>query len=245
MTIDTAVNVADSCFTVDQFSELRNLEKLSIAAGGPGFKSEVQALIARLTTAGATARKADPRIAQAKKLWRKGWGRELGFKKFELYLATIPEIPASLLADNPTFPLLVLVDPRLGHVKSARLAGLKFEEYGNTDKTLEPFDARHTMPTTPYWVRAHDGSPNLNRKPSDIRKGLVGNQLAGTADVGIAIWIQHGKRNHVMDLPGSVYVSGRGRCACLDVWDDVAELGAGRSDGAVPRYGSVVFVCGV
>ena len=226
--------------TTGQLSEL-----LSLDLNGFGLRNELQELIRRVTSGGIAGKSDDIRIIQAKKLWDLGYGRELGIDSFDAYLVVIPSVPASLIAENPEFPLLVLVDPRLGYTKSCRLAVLKFSEYGNTDETLVPFDARHTMPITPYWVRAHDGSPNLNRKPSDIRKGLVGSQLVGTADVGIAIWIQLGKREHVMDLPGSVRSGARGCCAYVGVWGVEPKLHSGRDDGADPRCGTVVFVCGV
>lgn len=223
--------------TTAQVSEL-----LSLDLRGPGLRNELQELIRRVTSGGIAGKSDDVRTAQAKKLWDAGFGTALKIDSFNAYLATIPSVPASLVADNPTFPLLILVDPRLGHVKSARLVGLKFAEYGNTDETLVPFDARHGMSANaPYWVRTHDGSPNLNKKPSDVRASLTGNQLAGTADVGIAIWLQLGKRNHIMDLPGSVRASGRGFCAYLDVWSDGPELSSGGDDGASPGFGSVVF----
>lgn len=223
--------------TTAQVSEL-----LSLDLHGPGLRNELQELIRRVTSGGIAGKSDDVRTAQAKKLWDAGFGTALKIDSFSAYLATIPSVPASLVADNPTFPLLILVDPRLGHVKSARLVGLKFAEYGNTDEALVPFDARHTMPTdTPYWVRAHDGAVNKNRRPSDVRASLTGNQLAGTADVGIAIWIQMGKRSHVMDLPGSVHASDRGYCAYLGVWHGGPGLSSVRGVDAFPGYGSVVF----
>lgn len=236
-------NVKGTCFSVDQITELRQIEKTIIEAGGTGIKDQVQELIDRLSAGGIVKEKTkDPRIIQARRFWKKGWGRELGFKKFQQYLDTIPEIPLSLLADRPDLPLLVLVDPRLGIVKSCRLAGLKYEEYGWNDKTLEPYDDRHNIPTDkPYWIRASDGSPNLKRKPSDCRDECIGQLFAGTADVGIAIWIQYSPRGHVMDLPGSVHSGYRDHCAFVVPFGN-PRLDADWSVDALPGCGSVVFV---
>lgn len=221
--------------------QLRHL--LDLDENGPGLGAELNAFIRQVTSGGLAGKSSDPRIIQAKKLWDLGFGRELKYGKFDDYLATIPAIPASLLADSPGFPLLTLVDPRLGHVESCRVPGLKFAEYGYDDTTLEPCDKRHTIPTTaPYWVRAHDGKPNVNRKPSDCRAECTGKSFAGTAEVGIAIYVQHGKRGHFMDLPGVVHHGARGYCAFIVAWDGEPELYARRDDGADPSCGTVIFV---
>ena len=229
-------------FNLGHIAKLHEIQKAHLKAGLPGIGREVEELISRLENGGVGKSAGDPRIAQAKKLWDLGFGRELKMNSFHAYFATIPEIPKSLVADNPVLPLLVLVDPRLGHTRSCRLDGLRFAEYGWDDTSLVPFDDRHVMPSAPYWVRAHDGSPNLGKKPSDCRAKCTGKLYAGTADVGIAIWIQHGKCNHVMDLPGSVHISNRESCACLGVWRGGLELGASRHDVTNTLFGSVVFV---
>ncbi len=219
---------------------------LELDEHGDGYGEEFNAFIRQITSGGIAktgkvAKAVDIRRKQAKKYWDRGFGRK--FKNFAAYLVTIPEVPASLLADNPEFPLLVLVDPRLGHVESCRLAGLKYVEYGNDDDTLVPCDNRHAMPTdAPYWVRAHDGLPNLNRKPADCLAECTGRRYAGTADIGIAIYVQYGKRQHFMDLPGSVHRHDRADCAYLDVWVDGPELRSYGDGYASPGYGSVVFV---
>lgn len=215
---------------------------LELDLDGTGLRRELQAFIRQVTSGGVAGKSDDPRVIQAKILWDLGFGRELKIDSFDSYLATIPEIPTSLLAHNPELPLLVLVDPRLRYVKSCRLAGLKYEEYGWTDETLVPVDDRHALASdTPYWVRAHDGSPNLNRRPSDCRAECSGRRYAGTADVGIAIWIQYGPRNHVMDLPGSVHAALRGSCAYVSPFGDPRLL-ASRDGDAHPECGTVVFV---
>lgn len=225
--------------------ELHALDRLLQERGETdGIRPHITEMIRRLTDGNKLVKAGpnDPRVSQAKKLWDLGFGRELKYSKFDDYLATIPAIPASLLANNPEFPLLVLVDPRLGYVVSCRLAGLKFAEYGYGDKALKPCDKHHTIPTTaPYWIRAHDGTPNLGRKPSECLAECTGKRFAGTADVGIAIYVQHGKYNHSMDLPGSVHRGGS-CCACLGVWRDGPELCVSRDVTAGPRFGSVVFV---
>jgi hypothetical protein len=232
-------------FTLAHIRKLDEIQRARVKSGRSGIGLEVEELIRRLESGGIGKHVDDPRWMQAKTLWDFGFGCAPNLGTFEAYLATIPEIPAGLVAHNPDFPLLTLVDPRLGHVCSCRLIDLRFVEYTRNDQSLVPFDARHAMPTdAPYWVRAHDGSPNLNRKPSDCRAECIGELYAGTADVGIAIWIQHGEGKCVMDLPGSVFASNRVCCAYLGTWLNVRELNVGGTDYARPRFGSVVFILG-
>jgi hypothetical protein len=188
----------------------------------------------------------DPRLVQAKRLWDKGWGRELGFETFDDYLATIPEIPDFLAADDPELPLLFLADPRLGLTRSCQLLGVRYTEFGYNDESAEPWDARHCDPVEPFWFRCHNGRPNRNRKPVDCWAECRGNRLAGTAIVGLMAYIHKPdivkEGEWVIDLPGSVFRRTRDYCACLRVWDGRAKLGLLRDARvARPHCGSLVF----
>lgn len=165
-----------------QIGELVELDRV---CGGIG--DEVAALIKRLTDGRRLLDTNDVRVIQAKVLFDKGLGDDLGF---DAYLATIPEIPETLLADDPNLPLLRLVDPRLGLVKTCKLFGIKFEEFGYSDADAVACDARHEMPNTPFWVRAHDGRKNRNRKPNVCRDKCKDKLFAMTAMVAIMVWVQ-------------------------------------------------------
>lgn len=185
----------------------------------------------------------DIRQTQAKRLYDLGFGKN--YKSFEDYLATIPEIPQSLVGEDETYPLLTLDDPRLLRTERCKLAGVKYEEYGYNDETFVPFDARHETPAGPYWFRAHNGRKNRGRKPSDCRQELTGNLLAGTADVLLALFIHHKnvvkQGEHVMDGPGSVSRGVHRSCSYLVVWGGGPRLRDYWHDNANPSYGSVVF----
>jgi hypothetical protein len=221
--------------------QIGELVELDRACGGIG--GEVAALIKRLTDGRRLLDTNDVRVIQAKVLFDKGLGGDFSF---EAYLATIPEIPTSLLADDPNLPLLRLVDPRLGLVKTCELFGIKFKEFGYSNEDAVPFDTRHEIPNTPFWVRAHDGRKNQNRKPNDCRDECTDNLFAMTAMVAIMVWVQDPsiikQGEHVLECPGSVYRAVRGLCAYLIVWSGGVRLCMDRL--AVfdnPSYGSGGF----
>lgn len=208
-----------------------------------GTDRDLIAFILR-NTPGANVDPDDIRTVQAAMAW---WRKFGGEQSFEAYLDPIPQAPdfVALRTEFPQLDLPTLVDARLGYVKSAKLAGLKYAEYGYNDGTLVPFDVGRAISIKePYWVLAHDGTPNLNRPPPDCRDECVDRLLPGTAEVLIAIWLQYGPRKHVMDGPGSVRAVDRGRCACVHPWSDGPCLIARRYQNALPKYGSVTFVRG-
>ncbi len=187
----------------------------------------------------------DTRVTQAKRLYDlKFNGRLKGKDLWEAFLATIPEIPDSLLEHDPDFPLLTLVYPVNGLVKTCELALVKDCGVSN----LEPYSPRDITPAEPHWIRAHDGRVNRGKKPSVCREEAVKRGFfPGTAEVGLAIWIHHQSQNvavegeHVMDLPGSVHRGNRSCCAYLLVWYGSPKLHGFRDDDAHPQCGAVVF----
>ena len=233
-------------FSNDQILALREIERSRVKKGLPGFHDDIQALIARYKDGAKVLKSSDPRLIQAKVLWDKGFGRELGFKTFKSYLATIPMIPVSLLADDPNLPLLRLVDPRLGIAKACKLFGIKFEELGYSDADAVICDARHETPTEPFWVRAHDGRKNRSRRPDVCRDECKDKIFVMTAMVAIMTWVQDPsiikQGEHVLDCPGSVPRSARGSCAFLRVWVGEVKLDLLRiAGGAFPHYGAGAF----
>lgn len=190
----------------------------------------------------------DTRTKQARRLYDLGYAKELGIDNFEKYLESIPDVPAGLVEEDKTFPLLTLDDPRVPRTVRARLVGVKHEEFGCGDGSFVPCDARHETGSVPYWFRAHDGRVNRGKKPSVCREEATKRGLfAGTAEVGLAIWIHHQNQNvavegkHVMDLPGSVHRDYRACCAYLWVWGGSPKLGDCGHGVACPQFGSVVF----
>ncbi len=190
----------------------------------------------------------DTRIRQATR-----WATALGISGEEL-LPQIPEISASFLSGPRqtrlgTLDLLTLVPFGMGNVRATNAAGLKYQwsgfGYMDGDEILIPSDDQCRFPRDWRWILAHDGGPNLDRRPDTCFAECVDGFFAGVDKVGIAIWLQHGPRKHGMDLPGSVFAGSprRRTCACVDPFDDGPELGFFRRiDLTSPRCGSVVFV---
>lgn len=173
------------------------------------------------------------------------WATALGISVEDI-LPQIPEIPVTLLQPRGELNLLTLVPFHLGNVQLAKAAGLKHEEYGYTDETLVPVGkARYDFSGRGWrWVLAHDGSQNLNRKPTDCLAECTGIRYAGVDKVGIAIRFIHGPCGHVMDLPASVHADNRGNyCACVHPFVG-PELSPYRlADIAFTWCGTVIFVC--
>ena len=157
----------------------------------------------------------DPRAIQTEKLWERGFGES--FDSFEDYLATIPKIPKKLKADDERFPLLVLVDTRLGVTKSFKLAGLNYTaddqacredvigglNYDPDDEICREnvIEAKKARTEQVYWMRCHDGRKS-RKKMRSIR-----NELDLTAKEGIAIYIQNPKviEGHHLHFIGSYF----------------------------------------
>ncbi|MBI2483245.1 hypothetical protein HYV74_03660 [Candidatus Uhrbacteria bacterium] len=238
-------------FTTGQIAKLVALEEQRMGKGGDGLHTELQELIRRLESGGvgtnaaavrmpSGAKVIDPRRAQAKALWDKGWGRELGCKKFEDYLASIPEIPIFPNGYTVRFPHLVLVDQRITLTRACQLLGVKFD--GN-DQTFVPYDPARAVTTQVSWARCQDGRVYNDRKPIDCRTEFAakGDEFGLSAFEGISLYAQHPEviDGHCMDLPGSVRADCRGDCAYLGRWGGgVVQLGCHWDDGALPDFGS-------
>ncbi|MBI5794185.1 hypothetical protein HZA87_03835 [Candidatus Uhrbacteria bacterium] len=224
--------------------QLRHL--LELDENGPGFHDELQAFIRQVTSGGVAGKMTDPREAIAKRLWDRGFGRDpkIQAKNFKVYLASMPKIPAGLLADDAELPFLSLADPRPGLLRSCKLLGIQHEELGYKDVDAEPFDDRFTVPTTPFWFRHDDGRKNRNRRPDHCRDEAAGDIQVGTAMEGIFAYVHHPdivkEGEHVIDLPGTVHHSGRADCAYLEMWGGQMKLRlSGSSDVAYPLCGAL------
>lgn len=201
----------DSTFTIDQLGELRLIEKARIKKGKSGLRTELQALITRLKSGGVGIKTDDPREAQANLLYNWGFGGNCSFAAF---LATIPEIPEALKADNARFPELVLVDTRLPISKICKLLGIEFS--GN-DETYVDFDPKMAKTDKVYWIRVQDGYKNIGKSVRTCRESFAEDEVGLSVYEGLALFVQNpkGLKGRVVDLPGSVYRGDRGAAAYL------------------------------
>ncbi|MFA6603982.1 MAG: hypothetical protein WCT10_04060 [Patescibacteria group bacterium] len=181
---------------------------IEIDNAGHGIGNEVQEFIRRLTSGGVADQSGGLRRIQVKRFWDRGVGRELGYRDFEAYLASIPDIPPALLKVDKDFPWIVLVEPRLGLRKLCDRAGVVFS---GSDATCAAFDARYVEFANPTWIRVRDGRQNRGRLVSECRESFQEDELGLTALQGVCAYLQHAfveiiyemGRNGV-DLAGSV-----------------------------------------
>lgn len=198
-------------------------ELLAIDHAGTGIRAELQELITRLTSGGVGVKTDDlcttQGTTQAKRLWDKGFGRELGIDSFNNYLATIPQIPESLLARDDRFPELIVVDARLGIVKTCELLGVDFS---GDDQAFEDFDPKQVRTEKVYWIRLQDGKKNLNKSVQTCRKAFAADELGLTVYEGLALFAQnpYSVRDFYLDITSSVPRGARRSAAYLGWFDD-------------------------
>lgn len=230
-------------FGLSHIKQLTEIQDTRKRRGQRGIGSEVEELISRLTSGGVAGKTDDVRTAQAKRLWDIRVGRELGFSSFDAYLATIPEIHEMIGMVDADYPLLVLVEPRLG---LKRLCGLGNIDFSGDDRTFVEYDERHCEFEEPTWIRVQDGRNNRNRSVRDCRKSFAKRELGLTALQGVCAFILHPEvvtdtdraDGHVLDLSGSIRRGNRDGAACLRMWRGRAELVWVFGDHASPECGS-------
>lgn len=207
---------------------------IEIDSASSGIRAEIQSLIKRLTSGGVGSMSDDPRDRQAKILWDKGFGE--GFDSFDAYIASIPEIPEKLKTDDNRFPLLVLVDARLGITKSCELTSLK---YNGNDLTFEDFDPKKARTEKVYWMRCQDGRKNRGKSVQTCRENFASDEIGLIAMEGVALYVQNPKviEGHYLDLVGSVHRESRDGVAGLGGWVG-PRLDWLWSDSADPGFGS-------
>ena len=216
---------------------IRQIKQLiEIDEAGPGIRAEVQALITRLTSGGVGVKTDDPRQAQAKRLWDKGFGREQGFDMFDAYLATIPVVPEAFKADE-RFPELVLVDARLPITKACELLGVDFS---GDNQTYVDFDPKQAKSNKVYWILCQDGRKNYGKSVKSCRQSFAADEVGLSAYQGLAIFAQNpeGLKGRAMDLPGSVRRDGRDDAAFLVCFFDRPRLSWCFDDDEDPVYGT-------
>lgn len=239
--------MSKSLFTTRQIRQLVEIEEALVKSRGHGLHRELQEVITRYTSGG-VASQGDLRTVQAKVLWDAGWGRELRFKTFEEYLATIPPVPERP-ADLPDHFRLVLrdvrpfrTDKRLSVTKVCTMLGVRFS---GTDDTFVTHKTTPDVPKDLCWVWCHDGRKYRSVAPRDCRNRFKKPETGMDAMTGLLLFAQdrtviggEGDAWHAMDLPGSTLREDREACACLGLWHDGPRLLWHRGVHAVPGYGS-------
>lgn len=155
----------------------------------------------------ATKQTDDPRIIQATRFWELGFGSAFGFGKLEHYLTTIPEIPAELVGEDERFPVLLLVEPRLGLNRSCQLVGI---DCGYKDHEIVPAVKCHPEFTVPTWIRVRYGYWGWSAY--DCRKAIKGKGAAAITALQGACLYAHRRdlwSGHEAVFAGSAVRSGR------------------------------------
>jgi len=222
-------------FDTGHVAQLHEIQKSRLRRNQPGIGPEVEALIRQLTDGGVAGKTNDIREAQAKRFWDRGaWNKPSNLGRgfmggYADYLATIPEIPAELLKDDAEFPLIVLVEPRLGLKWLCAMAGLEFE---GDDDFYQPYDDQVIFRdyVNPTWVRVQDGRRNHGRDASQCRRSFSKYEVALTALEGVCTYLQHPSvvsdvtrpHGHIMELAGSI--RHRNYTAIIGVWNRKRKL---------------------
>jgi hypothetical protein len=225
------------------FSTGQLRELLQIDAAGNGIHDELQALIRRLTSGGVSGKFTDIRKVQAKRFWDLGVGSALNLPSFDAYLATIPEIPAELLADDGAYPLIVLVESRIG---LKRLCDLGNVEFDGDDDTFVACSDKYVEFANPTWIRIQDGRKNRNRSALECRRSFAKHECGLTALQGVCAYLQHPSvlsdfncdGGHGLDLSGSVVRRNRGWIADFRLTSGGARIARNPEGAMHPKFGT-------
>jgi hypothetical protein len=237
-------DIMSNLFGLPHIAQLHEIQSARLGRGQPGIGPEVEELIRRLTSGGVAGKTDDIRTAQAKRLWDISVGRGLHHSSFEGYLADIPEIPAELLKDDADYPLLVLIEPRMGLKRLCELARI---EFSGDENTFVEYDKRYPEFTAPIWIRVQNGRKNRNRAVRDCRASFAENEIGLTALQGVCTYLQHpeavtdmgrGEDGHTMDLFGTIHRDHGGRTVFLEVLKGRPKLLWCFDNNTVPKCGS-------
>jgi hypothetical protein len=197
----------------------------------------------RLQSGGVGRKSDDLREVQAKRLWDKGFGRDVDSEAyayiddFTSYLRSIPPIPEHLMAHDDRFPELILVDARVSITKTCELLGI---DYGGDNQTFEDFDPKKARTDKVYWVRLQDGKKNHSKSVQTCRSEFAKDELGLTVHEGLALFAQNPEsfRSFALDITGSVSRDYRDDAACLDWFRDRPKLRWYFDAYEYPYYGS-------
>ncbi len=143
--------------------------------------------------------------------------------------------------DIPTLVPTPVPEKGLTARKMFELAGIKpYYDVDGMTKDWEKHPSGFVTPKAPYSTWLHDGTPNLNRKPEDVRSELPADARGGTLLDGLGLYLKDPKilEDHSLDLPGSQV--GSGSAPFLYLWYGGPELLHAWVDDPDPGFGSVV-----
>lgn len=175
----------------------------------------------------------------------------LGFESDEAYIATLPlfpERPSNFFALGLNVP--VIVETRVPWMEAAELSGiivtyhLRVRAYAREVSNWK--DDGFEMPQVPFSAWVQDGTRFVYRKPSDVRKELLGRRenrgyRAGRIPDSIAIWNVRPDMVNTMfwDIIGTKV--GSGGVPCLYRWGGRPRLEAYLVGHAGPYYRALVL----
>lgn len=188
--------------------------------GKEGFGTDVRLLL-DAASLGETLATMNPRLVQARRLWDQGFGKELGMTDFATYCQGIPAVPVALLAADPEFPILLLVDARVSVAAATRLLGISMK--GN-EQTEHMKELKET--TAAYWIRCQEGIRYRGQSVKETETGLSGSEQGLSLREGIALVARHRSviESQYLDLPGSLHEGFDNSTACLGIWDEKREV---------------------
>lgn len=204
--------------TPSLIAELIHVEEKRKEQGLPGIYADIRYAIDVLSEGKSLAEQADPRTLQARILFEKGWGKELGFSDFETYLKSIPMVPDSLVQSSETFPFLVLVDAHITALRASELLGVQIK--GN-HQTPDMAALRTTGAT--YWIRCQDGSKNRGMSTAEAVQNFLPGEQGLNEIEGLSLLAQHSDiiDHSYIDLPQSSHEGFEDNSACLGKWNQV------------------------
>lgn len=176
----------------------------------------------------------DVRKAQARVLWKKGWGRSLGYATFDAYLASIPEVPAYLSVVDAAFPSLILVDGRLSVWQASLLLGVVV----NGNRVTSSLPIVHERRGI-FWMRCQNGQRFAGWSMEAATRASGSEEQGLDAIEGLALLAQQPTLPNALhaDLPRTPHAGWYPNGACLGLWRGKLELRWRRTDVADPRCG--------
>lgn len=202
-------------------SELIQADHMRETKGLPGLGTEVRALIDAGLSGGSILDSVDPRLVQGRNLWEAGWGRKLGFQTFGEYLTSLPSVPTELRETNARFPLLILVDGRVGAADACRLLGITLKGNEATSHMRHLHEKREA-----YWMRCQQGTRFTSQSVTEAEHAFATDEAGLIVSEGVALVAQapHVLQTDYVDLSGSKHEGFENSSACLGTWNGRHEL---------------------